>query len=94
MATATSARWCPKLGSSSVEIVATAKSGDVTTWDRPAWCPRETQSHALGPLVPDGTSVPKPQNGVKLGSTVTLQLQVTSCGKPAVNPGLYADKLW
>jgi hypothetical protein len=83
-----------QLGTNPVRISAAAKSGDVTNWDRFYTVPIEMRSNGvLGPLVPAGTTpIPTPKNAVKYGSTVTLELDVTSGGKPAGSLGAYAAR--
>jgi hypothetical protein len=80
-----------KLGTNPVTILATATSGDATRWDRFYTVPVEMRSDGvLGPLVPAGTApIPVPAAGVKFGKTLTLLLDVTSCGRPAGNLAAY-----
>jgi hypothetical protein len=93
VSTTASAQSLLPLGTWPLEIVATAMSGDVTSWTRFYTVPSQMQSGLpLGTLVPDGTAPDAPPVGVKLGSTVTLQLAVTSCGRAVSNPNAYAQK--
>ncbi len=82
------------LGTWPSTIVATQNSGDQTSWDRTYTVPVSMQAlDPLGALVPDGSAhVPIPSVAVKLGSTVKLQLAVTSCGREVSNAKAYAVK--
>jgi hypothetical protein len=81
------------LGTWPLNVSATQKSGDVTSWDRTYTVPSQIASQGyLGALVADGSTPVEPSVGVKLGSTVPLQLAVTSCGRAVSNPNAYAQK--